>query len=243
MKKHYKLLFMIVILIFVFSIYRLFPKQKLNYIALGDSVAEGRNPYGETGFSYTDFFYEKLKKEGKIKDYKKEYSHSGYTTADVINDIIRSGDIKRDLRESDLVTISIGANDFLDSLDLKNVNLDNMDLYRKNIESIFPNVDNCMKEVRKYAKNKIYIVGYYNPLPFLYNLGSEKVDALFNYIDQSYQKIADKYDCVYISNYDLFKNHPEYLPNPMDIHPNLKGYEAMAEVLYDEYQKQKNKKY
>jgi len=243
MKKHYKLLFMILILAFVFSIYRLFPKQKLNYIALGDSVAEGRNPYGETGFGYTDFFYEKLNQEGKIKDYKKKYSHSGYTTTDVINDIIRSGDIKRDLRESDLVTISIGANDFLDSLDLKNVNFDNIDLYRKNIESIFPNIENCIKEVRKYAKNKIYIVGYYNPLPFLYKLGNEKIDMLFNYIDREYQKIADKYDCIYISNYELFKNHPEYLPNPMDIHPNLKGYEAMAKALYEEYQMQKTKKY
>lgn len=243
MKKHYKLLFMVFILVFVFSIYHLFPKQKLNYIALGDSVAEGRNPYGETGFSYADFFYEKLNQEGKIKDYKKVYSHSGYTTTDVINDIIRSGDIKRDLRESDLVTISIGANDFLDSLDLKNVNLDNIDLYQKNMKSIFPNIDQCIKEVRKYAKNKIYIIGYYNPLPFLYNLGSEKIDALFHSVDQAYQKIADKYDCVYISNYELFKEHPEYLPNPMDIHPNLKGYEAMADVLYEEYQRQKAKKY
>ncbi len=243
MKKHYKLLFMVLILVFVFSIYHLFPKQKLNYIALGDSVAEGRNPYGETGFSYADFFYERLNQEGKIKDYKKEYSHSGYTTTDVINDIIRSGDIKRDLRESDLVTISIGANDFLDSLDLKNVNLDNIDLYKKNMKSIFPNIDQCIKEVRKYAKNKIYIIGYYNPLPFLYNLGSEKIDALFHSVDQAYQTIADKYDCVYISNYELFKEHPEYLPNPMDIHPNLKGYEAMADALYEEYQRQKAKKY
>jgi len=243
MKKYYKIIFLFLILAFVFSIYKLFPKQKLNYIALGDSVTEGRNPYGETGFSYADFFYEKLKQEGKIKSYKKEYSHSGYTTTDVINDIIRSGDIKRDLRESDLVTISIGANDFLDSLDLKNVNLANIDLYQKNMESIFPNIEQCIKEVRKYAKNKIYIIGYYNPLPFLYNLGSKKIDALFSSIDESYQKIADRYNCTYISNYELFKNHPEYLPNPMDIHPNLKGYEKMAEALYAEYQKQRQKKY
>ena len=111
------------------------------------------------------------------------------------------------------------------------------------MKSIFPNIDQCIKEVRKYAKNKIYIIGYYNPLPFLYNLGSEKIDALFHSVDQAYQKIADKYDCVYISNYELFKEHPEYLPNPMDIHPNLKGYEAMADVLYEEYQRQKAKKY
>ncbi len=243
MKKYYKIIFLFIVFLFVFSIYKLFPKQKLNYIALGDSVAEGRNPYGETGYGYADYFYQQLKENGKIKNYTKKYSHSGYTTTDVINDIIRDGNIKRDLRESDLVTISIGANDFLHSINLKNVDIGNIALYRKNIESIFPSIDDCIKEVRKYAQNKIYIIGYYNPVPFLFNMGEEQVDNLFDYIDKEYQKIADKYNCTYISNYELFKEHPEYLPNPMDIHPNLKGYEAMAEKLYEEYQRQTSKKY
>lgn len=243
MKKYYKIFFLIAILLFVFSIYKLFPKNKLNYVSLGDSVAEGRNPYGETGYSYADYLYEKLNEDGKIKYYTKAYSHSGYTTTDVINDIIRDGNIKRDLRESDLVTISVGANDFLDSIDLKNVDITNIVTYRQNIESIFPKIDECIKEVRKYAQNNIYIIGYYNPVPFLFNMGEEQVDDLFYYIDKEYQKIADRYDCVYISNYKLFKEHPEYLPNPMDIHPNLKGYESMAELIYQEYLKQNSKKY
>lgn len=243
MKKYYKIIFILVTLLVVFSIYKLFPKQKLNYIALGDSVVEGRTPYGETDNSYADYFYQRLNQEGKIKYYTKEYSHSGYQTNDIINDIIRDGDIKRDLRESDLVTISIGANDFLASIDLKNVNASNLALYRKNIESILPKIEECIKEVRKYAKNKFYIIGYYNPIPFLFSIGKEQVEDLFRYIDKEYQKIADKYDCTYISNYELFKNHPEYLPNPLDIHPNLDGHRAIAEALYQEYKKQTTKKY
>lgn len=243
MKKTHKIIFFFAIVIFIFSIYNLFPKKQLNYIALGDSVVEGRNPYGENGYSYTDYFYEKLKEEGKVKYYTKEYSHSGYKTRDVINDIIREGKIKRDLRESDLVTISIGANDFLASIDLKQVNPSNLALYRKNIESILVDIDECIKEVRKYAQNKLYIVGYYNPIPFLATTNGEQMDTLFQYIDKEYQKIATKYDAVYISNYELFKSHPEYLPNPLDIHPNLEGYEAMGNHLYEEYQKQMSKKY
>lgn len=243
MKKYDKIFFFLAILLFVFSIYQLFPKNKLNYIALGDSVAEGRNPYGETGYSYADYLYERFNADGKIKYYTKAYSHSGYTTTDIVNEIIREGTIKRDLRESDLVTISIGANDFLDSIDLTNVDITNLLDYRKKIESILPSVEDCIREVRKYAKNKIYLVGYYNPLPFLFNLGEEQVDDLFYYIDKEYQKIAEKYDCIYLSNYERFKNHPEYLPNPLDIHPNLKGYEAIAEAIYQEYIKQTSKKY
>ncbi len=243
MKKQYKILFLIVICSLIFGIYQLFPKNKINYIALGDSVAEGRNPYGEIGFGYTDYLKEKLEKEKKLKYYTKKYSHSGYETSDVINDIIRNSDIKRDLRESDLVTISIGANDFLSSIDLANINIDSIKNYQTNVMKIFKEVDQCIKEVRKYAKNKLYIIGYYNPIPFLFNQAEAEVDQLFTYIDSEYQKIAEKYDAIYISNYDLFKKHPEYLPNPMDIHPDTKGYQAMAEIIYQRLKQEKLKNY
>lgn len=234
MKRYLKILLPIVIVVTVFAIYKLFPKEKLNYIALGDSIAEGRNPYGETGYSYTDYLYETLDKKGKIRYYTKKYSKSGYQTSDVINDIIRDADLKRDLRESDLVTISIGANDFLGQINIRDINNIDLSKYQSTIDSIFLDIQDCIEEVRKYAKGDIWIVGYYNPIPFLFNTSEEELDELFKYVDTEYEKIAEKYNCSYVSNYQLFKDNPDFLPNPMDIHPNLKGYEAMAEKLYQE---------
>lgn len=234
MKRYLKILLPIIIIILVFTIYKLFPKEKLNYIALGDSIAEGRNPYGENGYSYADYLYETLDKDGKIRYYTKKYSKSGYQTSDVVNDIIRDIDLKKDLRESDLVTISIGANDFLQQISVKDINNIDLNKYQNTIDSIFIDIRDCIEEVRKYAKGDIWIVGYYNPIPFLFNTSEEDIDELFKYVDAEYEKIAKKYDCSYISNYQLFKDNPDFLPNPMDIHPNLKGYEAMANNLYQE---------
>jgi len=106
---------------------------------------------------------------------------------------------------------------------------------------ILPSVDECIKEIRKYAKEDLIIVGYYNPIPFLFNTSQDEIDKLFAYIDDEYKKIAEKYDAGYISNYELFKVNKEFLPNPMDIHPSTKGYEAIANQILTEYLEKEKK--
>ena len=215
----------------VFSIHYWFRTDKLSYVVLGDSVAEGRNPYGEIGYSYADFLADSLKKKGRLKSYTKEYAKSGYVTTDVITDIHINQKLKKELRESDLVTISIGANDFLHSIDTNHLDVGHLLDLKKNISMIMPSIDECIKELRKYAKEKVIIVGYYNPIPFLFNTSRNDLDLLFAYIDDEYQKIADQYQCTYVSLYQLFKENTDFLPNPADIHPNLDGYRAISKLL------------
>ena len=231
MKKILKILILILLLLIVYLIYIFFKNDKLNYIALGDSVAEGMNPYGEIGYSYTDYIANYLKKEKKLSYYTKKYTKSGYITENVINDIENNNELKKDLRESDLVTISIGANDFLKHIKIGEMSVDNIREIKTKIATVFPNIEETIKEVKKYAKNQVIIVGYYNPIPFLFNTNGNDLDILFAYMDDEYQKIADKYDCDYVSLYLLFKNNSSYLPNPADIHPNLDGYKAISKEV------------
>lgn len=228
MKKLLKLLILIILLLIVYLIYTIFKTDKLNYIALGDSVAEGMNPYGEVGYSYTDYIADYLKKEKRLSSYTKKYTKSGYITENVIKDIQNNNELKKDLRESDLVTISIGANDFLKNINIREMSIDNIKEIKLKIANSFPSIESTIKEVKKYAKNQVIIVGYYNPIPFLFNTNGNDLDILFAYMDDEYQKIADKYDCDYVSLYLLFKNNSSYLPNPADIHPNLDGYKAIS---------------
>ncbi len=230
-KKIIKCLALLLLVFCVFEIYIFFKTDKLNYIALGDSLAEGRNPYGEIGYSYTDYFADYLSKKTGLSYYTKQYAKSGYTTEDVIKELEINNHLKRDLRESDLVTISIGANDFLHNINLKELDIHHLLDLKNNVIQILPDIENCIKNIRKYAKEDIIIIGYYNPIPFLFNTSSDDLDELFAYIDDEYQKIADKYDCLYIPLYQLFKKNTSYLPNPADIHPDLKGYEAISKEI------------
>ncbi len=232
MKKYRKYIILFAIVLSVFWIYRVFASEEINYIALGDSVAEGRNPYGEIGYGYSDYLKDKLEEKKKLNYYQK-YAKSGYQTADMINKIKEDNQLKKDLRESDLVTISIGANDFLDKIKPANLSVNTIRDFKGTVKAIFPDIEECIKEVRKYAKNDLVIVGYYNPIPFLFNTSQKELDELFAFIDDEYQKIAKEYEAIYISNYQLFKENKDFLPNPLDIHPNIKGYQKMAEKIIE----------
>ena len=228
MKKRQKLLLMtIIIIVSIFTMYKLFYSDKISYIALGDSLAEGINPYGERGFGYADFIQDELKSKNKLDYYTKKYSESGYKIQDVINEL-NNPELKKELRESDLVTISIGANDFLARINKNNLNINEISNYKEIVKEIIPGIDNCIKEIRKYAKEDLVIVGYYNPIPFLFNTSEKDLDLLFSYIDDEYNKISKKYNAIYVSNYNLFKKEKDYLPNPADIHPGIEGYQAIA---------------
>ena len=235
----------------VFGIYNFFNEDKVNYIALGDSLALGENPYGEIGYSYADYLKDYIASKDKLKVYTKNYAKSGDKTTDLIKKIKNNKkvkiankkiSIKRALRESDIVTISIGANDLMrkinmdDIEDLDNINYDSIE---ENIEDVVENVEKVIIEVKKYAKKEIILVGYYNPISKNL-LNDEKIDDLIKKIDNLYTKLCAKHKITYIKVSDDFKNN-DYLPNPLNIHPNYKGYQVIADNIID-YLEKNNKK-
>lgn len=240
--KFKKLFIIIMTLLLVFIIYTVNADQTYTYVALGDSVALGQNPYGEINYGYTDYIANYLKKNDLLRSYTKGYAVSGYRTTDVINDINlgktididgEQVNIKKALREANLVTISIGANDFLQklnvsSLDKKIPPLDNL---KKIIDEIIPDIEKTLATVKRYAKGQIIVVGYYNPLPSLFKTNSTELDLLFAYAKEEYQKICNKYNVDYVDVYETMKKDADYLPNPFDIHPNTKGYEAISKEI------------
>ena len=143
MGKSQKLLIMtIAIIVSIFTMYQLFYDNKISYIALGDSLAEGRNPYGEIGYGYTDFIADNLKENDKLKYYTKKYTKSGYKVQDIMDELDNDSELKRDLREAELVTISIGANDFLARINKNNLDIKEISNYKNIVTDIIPNIDN-----------------------------------------------------------------------------------------------------
>ena len=92
MKKHLKPLVLIIALGIVFATYKLFlnEKEKLTYIALGDSVAEGMNSYLQVDYGYTDYIKDYLKRNNRLSFYTKAFAKSGYTTNDLNLDSSKS---------------------------------------------------------------------------------------------------------------------------------------------------------
>lgn len=229
-KKIIKIISLLVIIVLVFEIYSL-RTEKIYYIPLGDSLAAGQNPYGEIGYSYTDYLKDYLKTHKKLAYYTKEYPKSGYTTEDIIEDLNNNSKLRKDLRESDLVTLSIGANDLLHKINFHTIEITKLLYLKEEVKDIVPKLDSCLNEIRKYAKQRIIIIGYYNPIPFLFNTSGNDLDEIFAYIDSEYSNLSKKYNCEYISLYQLFKTNSDYLPNTADIHPGINGYQEIAKLI------------
>lgn len=243
MKKHIKLFVFIASIVIVFLIYNSFKGNttKINYIALGDSVAEGMNSYGNVGYGYPDYISDYLKKANRLSFYTKGFSKSGYTTDDVRNDIENNKtiivdnkkiNIKEALRESDLVTISIGANDFIKDLSLADfyTKFNNIAQSKKEIDDIGLKVKDLIVLIKGYAKNQIILVSYYNPLPRMSTLKSD-IDELVKYSNNIYQDICDELDITCVNIFADFDGNEDFLPNPLDIHPNIDGYKEIASEI------------
>lgn len=239
-----KTIFISLVVLIIFLTYLFFNDERINYVVLGDSLAQGINPYGEVSYSYTDYISDYLKDNGKLKTFIKGYATSGYTTSDLLNDLRNNREIDVDgkhvnirhaLRESDLVTISIGANDFFKGINLNALDLTNVDSYKKKIDNILDEIDIVLREVRKYAKGDVIVVGYYNPFNKLFPSYRSNLDEIFEYADIKYKEVCSNNSTDYVSVYSLFKENSDFLPNPFDIHPNLKGYSAISRLIIDDY--------
>lgn len=241
-----KTIFFSFVVLVCFLTYLFFQNDKLIYVSLGDSLAAGQNPYGEIGYGYSDYIADYLKDSNQLALYVSSYAVSGYKAQDVVNDIEQNKSVEVDgkkynirslLRESDVVTLSIGANDFLAGFTLDNLHLDDVSFYKEKVDSSLQEVDKALSAVTKYAKNKVIVVGYYNPFPILFSNYEKVLDEIFSYVDNSYQALCDKYSVSYESFYSIFKDNSNFLPNPFDIHPNINGYEKIANVVIEKYLK------
>ena len=239
--KYRKPLILLLTVSSVFFIYKTAGDDRIRYVALGDSLAAGQNPYGEINYGYVDYVANYLNKNHLLKEFIKDFTMSGARTKDIINDI-NGGKTKRinqkeinlkyALREANLVTVSIGANDFLEKLTSQGYSsTPSLDDLKDLVDTIFIDIEQTLSLIRQFAKGQVIVIGYYNPFPNQYLDHAKEIDTLFAYIKDKYQQVCAKYKIDYVDIYECIKKDASYLPNPFDIHPNAKGYEAIANEI------------
>jgi bacillolysin len=239
MKKYIKLVVFIISLFVVFMTYKVFQKQqeKIYYIPLGDSIAEGMDSDGNITNSYTDYIRDYYETYDNLKFYTKKFTKSGYKINDVKNDIelnktVDNIHLKEALRESDLVTVSIGINNLLNNI--KGIKSCNIVGEIKDLKIVTDKILLEEKElielIKKYAKGKIILVGYYNPCPNLEN-SKEKIEEIIKYFNSGLEDLSNDENIEYIDIYSLFENNKDILPNSNNIHPNTKGYRLIASEI------------
>ena len=235
MKKIIKLLALILVVITIYLIYNLTNKNNKTYIALGDSLSVGINSYNGEDYSYSDYFKDYLIKTNKLSLYTKEYTDKNKMIKDIYNDILtdktvtikeKNYNIKELLRESDVITLSIGLNDIIFEYNTKGRNISE---YEEDIiiDNIFKEYKSLIKELKKYYQKKIYIIGYFK--------NNTKYDSLIEKLNRRYKDYAEEENDIYIST-DFVEKNKKYFDSSL-YYPNTKAYEDISKRIISKYKK------
>lgn len=225
-KKHYKLIIFLLIIFIIFLIYKTNHHNYFNYTSLGDGYAYGINSYGQEDYGYSDFIRDELQKEKKLNLYSKDFAVKDQSINHLYETIVTNEkittnkvekNIKQTLRESDLVTLTIGLNDIIYHIAIT----PNMDEYRlqKIMKSIEKDIEKLIKEIKTYYPKEIYVIGYpIIPIENEYiNKGLKMLDTIYKNIDT----------ITYISTEDVINNQ-DFLYSE-SIYPGKQGYEKIAQ--------------
>lgn len=177
--------------------------------------------------NYSDYL--KIDLENKIKLMEFNPYFVNENVLNLYQDIINNRTIKVDnkdyyfkksLRESDFVVISVGMEELGNNYNKYNMK-DNYDYFNK----MYLNIEKLIKEIRKYAQDKVVFLGYYNPT----NYYDSKVDEFFYDMDIKLNRLMLNNDVTYIDLYELVKGNNYKEKN--SVYLNNLAYKKIASIL------------
>ncbi len=235
-----KILVLILIVLATYIIYKVNDNELIDYMSLGDSINQGINSYGNKSFGYNDYLRSYLENNDLLHKYNSYYSKNSYTISELTDDIDsnkevlyddKTYNIKKELREADLVTISIGMDELIEIL--ANNNLNDFEKLKVELDKLSSDMEELIKSVTSLSKGEIILIGYYNP----YNDNSKDMAKIFAYINDKYERIAKEYKITYVDIYNEIKKDEKYLPNKDDYHLTSQGYLKIASEVIKKIEK------
>ena len=196
-----KIIYLILSVIIIILIYLEYSNLEYNYVSIGDELINSSN----SKENFNDYVKEYLIKNNRLKSFNNYFYNS--TIVGITNDIkknrtIRIDDkeyyIKKVLRESDFLVISIGMEKIINNYDKYDMNKN----YRY-FDKMYNEIEKLIIEINKYAKGEILFLGYYNPT----NYYDSKTDELFYNMDLRLNELLEKYNIIYIDLYDKVKGN------------------------------------
>ena len=230
-----KLVIFLIATIPIILIYNLHQTSKYTYLSIGDELSKGHTPFNTYNTSYDEIIYNYLKTKENNVHLNTKYKFEDLRTKDLIKlikepDINKKQTLSNALKESNLITISVGSEELFSKL-RSNYNITKINY--KFLDTFIKEIEDLLKEIRKITDTKIYFIGYYNPVKQTPE-NSEYLKTLFNYIYTRFKSLETKYNIKYIRIDTYFIDNPTYLPNITNAFPTTKGYQLIADKIIRE---------
>lgn len=231
--------------------------KKIQYVAIGDSLTEGVGDSTNQG-GFVSLLAQDLGATYNLEVNFKNFGVSGNTSQQILNRLKSQSEIKKQVKNSRFVTLTVGGNDILSVLRKDFTTIDEEalkkanDTYIANLKSIIGSVRNEKRDI------PIYILGVYNP--FYLNFPEiTKIQDIIDDWNNSTDTLTKTYQSVYFVpiNQLLYKGIDgkegvvqtsgdqvsvinDALFSEDHFHPNTIGYQIMSNAVMEKLNETKS---
>ncbi|WP_335871709.1 GDSL-type esterase/lipase family protein [Bacillus sp. 2205SS5-2] len=208
-----------------------FPKD-IKIVSLGDSLTQGVGDSSDTG-GYIPYLTSSLNSLSSINNTEfVNLGKKGLKTSGLLKKLEKP-EVQKEIKEADLVIITIGGNDMMDVLK-NNFSSLTLDLfvnetieYEQRLTKIFEKIKTLNEETG------IVLIGIYNPfLAWLSDI--PEAEEILNQWNITSEKTLKSYDqTLYVEIADIFMNLEDNLLYDDLFHPNDLGYQRISERLFE----------
>ena len=225
-------------------------KKVVTNVAIGDSLTKGVGDSTNQG-GFVPLLAQSLTNETGLEFKAINYGVSGNTSSQILSRMQEKKEIRKDLKQAQLLTITVGGNDLRKAIleDTSNLDLDRFEKASKTYEK---NLKQIIELARKDNPDlPVYVVGIYNPL-YLNFPDLTELQTLVDQWNQRTEETLSAYQGVYfvpindllykgidgksgVTESELGKETVtnDALYDEDSFHPNNTGYEIMKEAVLE----------
>ena len=225
-------------------------KKVVTYVAIGDSLTKGVGDSTNQG-GFVPLLAQSLTNETGLEFKAINYGVSGNTSGQILSRMREKKEIRKDLKQAQLLTITVGGNDLRKAILEDTSNLD-LDRFEKASKAYEKNLKQIIELARKDNPDlPVYVVGIYNPL-YLNFPDLTELQTLVDQWNQRTEETLSAYQGVYfvpindllykgidgksgVTESELGKETVtnDALYDEDSFHPNNTGYEIMKEAVLE----------
>lgn len=206
--------------------------QEVNIVAIGDSLTQG---VGDQ--TYQGGYVGILERTMDIEDHDLSIQFSNYgkrgNRTDQMLERLEDKEIQADIRQANIVLVTIGANDIMKVVkeNITNITLDLFTEEREHFEERLHEIIATIHDLNGDAE--IYLLGIYNPFEKYFE-EIEELNIIVNEWNETGITITDEFDeATFIPIQDIFDEATTNLFSDDNFHPNTTGYHRMAERVFE----------
>jgi lysophospholipase L1-like esterase len=208
-----------------------FPKD-LHIVAAGDSLTQGVGDSTNSG-GYIPYLADQLEKEKTIKNANFENFGVRGNRTDQLLSRLENKNMQSSIQDADLIILTIGGNDLMKVVkeNFSSLKLNYFTAEQKVFEELLQIIFSKIRNQNPEAP--IILIGLYNPFYNWFADVKEMNQIVDEWNGKSQIIVDNDGNAYFVDIHDIFLNNEENLLYTDYFHPNDRGYQLIADRVYD----------